>query len=129
MMHSIRGFSGTLSKFCTIHYGFFEFLEHYFKEHLLMAAFIRFRSTCFSEHLQVDALFIKQLSHFFLGIFLFKESPRKHVPSFSLPWVEGIPSFLFILFSSLLFTPPLFKNFSLLAKHKVLISFKRHFQR
>ena len=27
-----------------------------------MAAFIRFRSTCFSEHLQVDALFIKQLS-------------------------------------------------------------------
>ena len=37
-----------------------------------MAAFIRFRSTCFSEHLQVDALFIKQPSYLLLGIFLFK---------------------------------------------------------
>ena len=42
-----------------------------------MAAFIRFRSTCFSEHLKVDALFIKQPSYFLLRIFLFKESPKK----------------------------------------------------
>ena len=56
---------------------------------------------------------------FFLGIFLFKESPkRKHVPSFSLLWWEGIPSLLFIMFSWLHFTLWLFKNFSLLTKLK-----------
>ena len=42
-----------------------------------MAAFIRFKSTCFPEHLKVDALFIKQPSYFFHRIFLFKESPKK----------------------------------------------------
>ena len=49
----------------------------YFRKHLLMAAFIRFRSTCFSEDLKVDALFIKQPRYFLLGIFLFKESSKK----------------------------------------------------
>ena len=39
-----------------------------------MAAFIRFRSTCFSEHLKVDALFMKQPRYFFLGAFLFKNT-------------------------------------------------------
>ena len=34
------------------------FQNTYFREHLLMAAFIRF-STYFSEHLKVDAFFIK----------------------------------------------------------------------
>ena len=53
------------------------FQNAYFREHLLMAAFIRFRSTCFSEHLKVDAFFIKQPCYFFLGIFLIKESPKK----------------------------------------------------
>ena len=42
-----------------------------------MAVFIRFRSTSFSEHLRVDAFFIKQASYFLLGIFLFKESSKK----------------------------------------------------
>ena len=53
------------------------FQNVYFRKHLLMAAFIRFRSTCFSEHLKVDALFIKQPSYFLLGIFLFKKYPQK----------------------------------------------------
>ena len=81
------------------------FQNTYFRKHLLMAAFIRFRSTCFSEHLKVDALFIKQPNYFFLGIFLLQKSPQK--------------THTFILMhSSLLFMPSLFKNFSLLAKHK-----------
>ena len=42
-----------------------------------MAAFIRSRSTCFSEYLKVDALFIKQPNYFFLGIFLLQKSPQK----------------------------------------------------
>ena len=54
------------------------FRNTYFRKHLLMATFIRFRSTCFSEHLNVDDLFIKQPSYFLLGIFLFKESPKKN---------------------------------------------------
>ena len=78
-----------------------------FREHLLMAAFIRFRSTCFLERLKKDALFIKQPSCFFLG--------KKHIPSFKPPRGEGISSLTFIMFSSLLFTSTLFKNVSLLA--------------
>ena len=54
------------------------FQNTYFRKHLLIATFIRFRSTCFSEHLNVDALFIKQPSFFLLGIFLFKDSPKKN---------------------------------------------------
>ena len=42
-----------------------------------MAVFINLRSTFFSEHLKVDALFIKQPCYFLLGIFLFKESPKE----------------------------------------------------
>ena len=95
------------------------FQNNYFREHLLMAAFIRFRIACFSEHLKVDALLIKQANYCFIGIFLSKD-----LPSFSLPWGEGIPSLLFIMFSSLLFTPPLYKNFSLLEKHKDFDFFK-----
>ena len=98
------------------------FQNTYFRKHLYMAAFIRFRSTCFSQHLKVDALFIKQPSYSLLRIFLFKESHKKH--TFSLPWGEGIPSLLFIMFSSLLFTPPLYKNFSLLETHKDFDFFK-----
>ena len=56
------------------------FQNTYFKKHLLMAAFIRFRSTGFSEHLKVDALFIKQPRYFLLGIFLFKESSKNTYP-------------------------------------------------
>ena len=74
-MNSIREFSRTLSKFFTIRYDLFKFDNTYFRKHLLMAAFILFRSICFSEHLKVDAFFIKQPSYFLLGIFLLKESP------------------------------------------------------
>ena len=43
-----------------------------------MAAFIRFGSTCFSEHLKVAAaFFIKTPCNFFLKKFLFEESLRK----------------------------------------------------
>ena len=35
------------------------FQNTYFREHLLIAAFICFKSTCLSGHLKVDALFIK----------------------------------------------------------------------
>ena len=59
-----------------------------------MAAFIRFRSTCFSEHLKVDALSMKQPRYFFLGAVYLKI----HVLSFPLPWSERIPSLLFIMF-------------------------------
>ena len=100
------------------------FQNTYFRKHLLMAAYIRFRSTCFSEHLKVDALFIKQPNYFFSQYFYFKNCPKKYVLSFTLPWGEGIPSLLFIMFSSLLFTPPLYKNFSLLEKHKDFDFFK-----
>ena len=53
------------------------FQNTYFRKHLLMAVFINLRSTCFSKHLKVDALFIKQRCYFLLGIFLFKESPKE----------------------------------------------------
>ena len=66
-----------MSKFYAIRCGLVEFSDTYFREHLLKAAFMRFRSTCFSEHLKVDALLIKQPNYFILGIFLFKELPKK----------------------------------------------------
>ena len=53
------------------------FQNTYFRKHLLLAAFIRSKSTCFSKHTKVDALFIKQTSYFLLVIFLFKELPKK----------------------------------------------------
>ena len=43
--------------------------------------------------------------------FYLKNHPEKHLPSFSPPWGEGIPSLLFIMFSSLLFTPHSSKTF------------------
>ena len=73
------------SKFYTIRFGLFEFQNTYLRKQLLMPAFIRFSSTCLSEHHKVDAFFIKQPNYFVLGIFLFKESPKKHVSSYSLP--------------------------------------------
>ena len=60
-MDSIRIFSRISSKFYTIRYDLLEFSEH-----LLMAVFIRFGSTCFSKHLRVAAaFFIKQPCYFF----------------------------------------------------------------
>ena len=53
------------------------FQNNCFREHLFMAAFILFRNNCFSEHLKVDAFFIKQPFYFFLGMFVFKKSPKK----------------------------------------------------
>ena len=55
---------------------------------------------------------------FFLEIFLFKELPKKHVPSFLLPWWKKIPSLLFIRFSWLLFTLTLLGNLFLRTKLK-----------
>ena len=57
------------------------FQNIYFRKYLLMAAFIRFKSACFSGKLKVDALFMKQPSYFLLGIFLCKESSKKHLHS------------------------------------------------
>ena len=43
-----------------------------------MAAFIRFGSTCFSEHFKVAAaFFIKQPCYFFSRYIFFKESPKE----------------------------------------------------
>ena len=54
------------------------FQNIYFREYLLLTAFIRFRSTSFSEHLKVAAaFFIKQPCNFFLEKFLFKESSKR----------------------------------------------------
>ena len=58
-MDSIRGFSRTLFKLYTVRYGL-NLQNTYFREDMLMAACTRFRSSCFSEHGKVDALFIKQ---------------------------------------------------------------------
>ena len=84
-----------------------------------MAAFISFESNCFPEHLKVAAaFFIKQAGYFFFSKhFYLKNHPKKHVPSFSLPWWKKIPSLLF-MFSWLLFTLTLFKNLSLPVKLK-----------
>ena len=93
------------------------FQNNYFRKHLLMAAIIRFRSTCFSEHLKKDALFIKQPSYFFLGIRLFKESP-KEIRTFILnSMIRGnsIIAFHHVFHHSRRHSP---KNFSLLEKHK-----------
>ena len=100
------------------------FQNTYFTKHLLMAAFIRYRSTCFSEHLKVDAFFIKQPSYFFLGIFLFKESSKNTYLHSHFHEDRKFHNPLLKMFSSLLFTPSLFKNFSLLAKHKDFDFFK-----
>ena len=75
----------TLSKFYTIRYGLFEFSEHLFYRRPVDDCFYTLQRHFFSEHLKVDALFIKQPNYFFLGIFLFKKSPpKKHIASFSL---------------------------------------------
>ena len=55
------------------------FQDTYFREHILMAAFIRFGSICFSEHFKVAAaLFIKQTSilFFFSKYFYLKNHPK-----------------------------------------------------
>ena len=118
-INSIRGFQGLCLDFMQSVMACLNFQNTSFREHPLMAVFIRFRSTSFSEDLKADAFFIKQPSFFFFSeYFYLKNNPKKHVPSFSLPWGERISSLIFIMFSSLLFTSSLFKNFSLLAKHK-----------
>ena len=61
---------------------------------------------------------------FFSEYFYLKNHQKKHVPSFSLLWGERIQSVLFIMFSSLIFTPSFFKNFPLLTKHKEFDFFK-----
>ena len=90
------------------------FQNIYFREHLSMAAFIRSRSTCFSEHLKVDAFFTKQLCYFFLGMFLVKESRRKtrtFIPTFMMRGNSIIAfhhvfivNFYAVTFQKLLFT-------------------------
>ena len=101
------------------------FHKTYFREyHLLMPAFIRFRSTCFSERLKVDALFIKQPTYFFLRMFLFKESPKKSQTFILTSMKRGNSIIAFHHVFILLFTPSLFKNFSLQAKHKDFDFFK-----
>ena len=76
-MNSIRGFSRTLLNLMQSVMACLNFRKTYFRKHLLLAAFIRSKSTCFSKHTKVDALFIKQTSYFLLVIFLFKELPKK----------------------------------------------------
>ena len=119
-LDSIRGLLKILSKFYTIRYDLLEFSENLFqREHLLMAAFICFGSTCFSEHLKVaTASFIKQPYYFFLEIFLFKESPKETRTIILTSMMKENSIIFFIMFSWLLFMPTLFKNFSLPIKLK-----------
>ena len=123
-MNSISGFSRTLSKFYTIRYGLFEFQNTYFRKHLWVVAFIRFRSTCFSEQLNVDTLFIEQPSYFLLGIFSFKESPKKTRALILTSMMKGNSCFLhyFLRCHSS-------NTFLYWRNKKILISLKRHFQR
>ena len=76
-----------------------------------MVAFIRFRSTCFSEHLKVDALFIKYLSYFLLGIFLFNESPKKTRTFIPFSMVRGNSIITFHVFMIALYVVTLEKLF------------------
>ena len=116
---SIRAFSKTSSKFYTIHYGSFEFSEH-----LLMAAFLRFRSTCFSEYLKWMLSSLSKQANFFSEYFCIKNHSKNIY--FHSPFHEEreFLSLLFIMFSSLLFRSSLFKNFSSLTKLKDFDFFK-----
>ena len=94
-MDSIRIFSRISSKFYTIRYDLLEFSEH-----LFMAIFIRFGSTCFSKHLRVAAaFFIKQPCYFFLKNFLFKESAKQSRTFILTSWWNKIPLLFLITFS------------------------------
>ena len=77
-----------------------------------MAAFIRFGSTCFLEHLRVAAaFFIKQPCYFFiLEIFLFKESPRETRTFIFTSMMKENPIIAFHHVFMVSFTPTLFKN-------------------
>ena len=97
------------------------FQERYFRPFFLMAGFIRFRSTWFSEHLKVDAL--SSLSNgaiFFSKYFYLKITQRNMYIHSHFHDKREFHHFL---------TPSLFKNFSLLTKLDDFDFFKvTHFQ-
>ena len=116
-MNSIRAFSRTLRTFYAVHYGL-----------SIDGCFYTYRSTCFSEHLKVDALFIKQQSYFLVGIFLFKESSKKHIPWFSLPWGEKVSSLFLSCFHHYFLCRHSSKPFLYWQSIKILTSLRRYFQ-
>ena len=103
------------------------FQNIYFRKHLLKAAFIRFKSACFSGKLKVDALFIKQPSYFLLGIFLCKESSKKHLHS-SFHEERECHHCFSSCFHNYFLRRHTLKTFLYWRSIKILISLKGHFQ-
>ena len=76
-----RHISRINTRYCVVHVAIITINYYCFHLSNLYIHFLNyiyiFISTCFSEHLKVDAVFIKQPNYFFLGVFLFKASPKK----------------------------------------------------
>ena len=122
-MDSIKGFSKILSKFHAIHTTCDNFQNIYFREYLLLTAFIRFRSTSFSEHLKVAAaFFIKQPCNFFLEKFLFKESSKRARSFILTSMMKENSSIAFHHVFLITFYADTLQNLSLLMSLKILIS-------
>ena len=62
----------------------------------------------------------------FLEYFYLKNCPKKNVPSFSLPWIEWIPSLLFTCFHDYFLHRHSSKNFLYRRNLKILVSLKQH---
>ena len=105
------------------------FQNTYFRKHLLMAAFIRFRSNCFSEHLKVDAAFIEQPSYFLLGIFLLKNHPENTYLHSHFHEEREFHHCFSSCFHHYFLRRHSSKTFVHWRNIKILISLKRHFQR
>ena len=92
------------------------FQNTYFRKYLLMVAFIRFRSTCFSKTSKWILSSLSNSAIFYLEYFYLKNHPKKHTLILT-SFMRG-NSIIAFMFLSLLFMLPLFKNFSLLAKQR-----------
>ena len=122
-MNSIRGFSRFLKNFIQSVMAWMNFQNNYFRSHLLYEALLsQNNSKCMLSSLSNRAIF-------FLEYFILKNHRKKHVPSFSLSWWEGITSLLSIMFSCLRFRRHTSKTFLYWRNLKDFDLFKAtHFQ-
>ena len=125
-MNSIRGFSRTLSKFCTILYGLFEFWEPILGNTSWWLLLYILEALVFHNTSKWILSSLSNRAVFFSEYFNLKNyQKKKHVPSFSFPWWEGIPLLLFIMFSWLRLRRHSPKTFLYWRNLKILISLKR----
>ena len=95
------------------------FQNIYFREYLLLTAFIRFPSTSFSEHFKMAAaFFIVQPYSFFLKKFLFKESSKRARSFILTSKVKENSSIAFHHVFMITFYADTLQNLSLLTKLK-----------